>query len=272
MEIYKYCAESGLLVLKNHQIKVTPPNQFNDPFEFSPVVETKDWKADADKHIKGILTDPRFFLENRATFPHCHNFTEFQKFVQANRPIIEAQFKSDTPRLDAEFNTLEFLSEKFGVVCFSSDPVQPLMWAHYADSHKGMVLEFDSKDAFFDHEAFLKVDYNKDRVQYDPSAGTDKTHVALIAGRKSQDWFYENEYRLIVELTMTKCVKTDTGPLYLLSFDPTYLKSVTFGLRASKSLKNDALELANSSPLQHLKVFEISTDLIQFKLHRTQIK
>jgi hypothetical protein len=76
MGYFKYCDKSGLLVLKNLQVKVTPPNEFNDPFEFSPVVRNPNPKAHAQKTVKEILKDPRFFEENRLQFPAAKNFRE----------------------------------------------------------------------------------------------------------------------------------------------------------------------------------------------------
>ena len=34
-------------------------------------------------------------------------------------------------------------SKKFGLICFSKNWRNPVMWSHYADSHKGIALEFD---------------------------------------------------------------------------------------------------------------------------------
>ena len=36
MEVYKYCGDLGVEILEKLELKVTPPNQFNDPFEFAP--------------------------------------------------------------------------------------------------------------------------------------------------------------------------------------------------------------------------------------------
>src|SRR5450432_1717823 len=40
--IYKYCGKYGLKVLDNLELKITPPNQFNDPFEFTPKMICSD--------------------------------------------------------------------------------------------------------------------------------------------------------------------------------------------------------------------------------------
>lgn len=34
--VYKYCGKHGLAILRNLELLVRPPNQFNDPFEFTP--------------------------------------------------------------------------------------------------------------------------------------------------------------------------------------------------------------------------------------------
>lgn len=33
--VYKFCGKYGLEILRTLELKVTPPNQFNDPFEFT---------------------------------------------------------------------------------------------------------------------------------------------------------------------------------------------------------------------------------------------
>src|SRR5271155_1427919 len=38
---------------------------------------------------------------------------------------------------------LSTLHEKFGLVCYSAVIDDPVIWSHYADAHKGMVLEFE---------------------------------------------------------------------------------------------------------------------------------
>ncbi len=36
-----------------------------------------------------------------------------------------------------------------GVICFSSNYDNILMWSHYANNHKGICIEFDLNDSFF---------------------------------------------------------------------------------------------------------------------------
>ncbi len=272
MGFFKYYNESGLLVLRNLELKVTPPIEFNDPFEFSPVVRTKNPRAHAEQEAQKIISDSRFFEEHRGHFPQCKNFRDFQSFARARRGDVISLMEAETPNLDAMLNVLSIISQVVGVICFSTDPFQPLMWAHYASSHRGLVLEFDEGNPVFKNESFLKVDYNATRVEYDQNDSNPIAIGRLFAKRKSTHWRYEQEYRQIVELKLTHKNVNGTGVLYLLKFEPALLKSVTLGLRASDNIRNEVLSLVGQPPLEHLKVFQIEMDKNEFALHRKRIK
>src|SRR5262245_28414242 len=52
--LFKYCDTRGIDILESLRLKVTPPNQFNDPFEFLPKV---DFCFD-ETAVKRVMTDP----------------------------------------------------------------------------------------------------------------------------------------------------------------------------------------------------------------------
>ena len=272
MGYFKYCDETGLLILKKLQLKVTPPNEFNDPFEFSPVVRNPNPKAYAERAVKQILTDPQFFEAHRFEFPNIRNFRAFQKFARANLSNIVTMLETDTPKMDKSLDVVNTISQISGVVCFSADPLQPLMWAHYAASHKGLVLEFDETSDFFNPDSFLKVDYAATRVEYNPDGADQRTVVELFAKRKSLDWQYEQEYRRMVNLDQTHKQVKGGQIMYLLDIHPELLKSVTLGLRTTEATANGVLAQADKAPVKHLQVFKIKADENEFKLHRMRIK
>src|SRR5215216_5139997 len=82
---------------------------------------------------------------------------------------------------------VEQLPRRFGVVCFSRNWNNPLLWAHYSDKHKGICLGFDLPDDF------LKgVTYLRDRVP--PPQGVSDINEALAQQwlfTKFADWCYE---------------------------------------------------------------------------------
>jgi len=272
MGYFKYCGESGLLVLKNHQLKVTPPNEFNDPFEFSPVVCNPNPKEYAEKTVRKVITEPTFFEANRLAFSHLKNFQEFQTFARANIALMVNMLEADTPKLDKTLDILNTLSETSGVVCFSSDPLHPLMWAHYAEAHRGVVIEFDETADLFNSIAFLKVDYNAFRVGYNPDGTDQRQMVELFVKRKSKHWEYEQEFRLLVELSTTHKQVTGGKTMFLMDVEPAAIKSVTLGLRATGATRSEVLALSDNTPLKHLQIFEIQLHDTEFSFQRKRIK
>jgi len=80
----------------------------------------------------------------------------------------------------------------FGMLCFSADWQNPLLWSHYDDRHRGMVLGFDAND-----EKLKKVKYLRER----PLLGdVDLRVVHELLFTKFQDWQYEAEFRMFAEL------------------------------------------------------------------------
>ena len=82
------------------------------------------------------------------------------------------------------------------VLCFAEEMDNELMWAGYADYHRGICLGFDTSDPFFS---------GIQRVQYldAPSADTDSSNspanqVDPWSLRKSKAWEFQKEWRLVL--------------------------------------------------------------------------
>jgi hypothetical protein len=68
------------------------------------------------------------------------------------------------------------------------------MWSHYTESHKGLCLEFCTRNAVF--ATAYQVAYSKAYPVFDvTSSDTESNLLPLLA--KSASWAYEEEYRLI---------------------------------------------------------------------------
>lgn len=65
------------------------------------------------------------------------------------------------------------VNENLGALCLTEEPTNLLMWAHYADHHRGTVIEFDSGHDFFDRKRgpnddlrhFRKIAYTQTRPE-----------------------------------------------------------------------------------------------------------
>ncbi|HLW54684.1 MAG TPA: DUF2971 domain-containing protein [Candidatus Angelobacter sp.] len=80
----------------------------------------------------------------------------------------------------------------FGMLCFSTDWENPLLWSHYGDRHRGMVLGIDVND-----EKLKKVKYVRDRPVL---KAVDLEVVYELLFTKFQDWQYEAELRMFAKL------------------------------------------------------------------------
>jgi len=94
----------------------------------------------------------------------------------------------------------EVMFSDFGVLSLSESPDNHLMWAHYADSHKGFCLGFENHETNIIGQYGHPVDYvekmPKPTIQsFAMDAGGEVIH--LVAYTKSRDWAYEKEWRVL---------------------------------------------------------------------------
>lgn len=120
------------------------------------------------------------------------------------------------------------LSSRFGLICFSAVPDEAVLWAHYADRHRGMALEFEVTD---DREQLLMVEYTDERPHVPVGHILDRhvtaAYIDKVMRRKSAGWAYEQEYRLHILLANCEA----RGGHYYHGFKPDALKRVIVGWR-----------------------------------------
>ena len=167
-----------------------------------------------------------------------------------------------------------------GVLCFASIEDNLLMWAHYANNHAGICIEFDRNADFFngkyknatklfdktigDHYNNIgelrKVDYELERPTYiEPSELEYDTESWFV---KSPEWKYEEEERLLLPLDLAQKIPGMDVPFY--SVDPKIIKSIILGCQMAVKTKKEVVKLC----YRHgIKVRETFIHSHQFKLH-----
>lgn len=115
---------------------------------------------------------------------------------------------------------------KIGVSCFSKNKSNLLMWSHYADSHRGMCLEFDSKAIPFSKS--LEVTYKSTipKINMDSLLNEefDIEFIKNLLSFKSIDWKHEEELRIFHQES-NKCFVYPSNSL----------KAIYFGIRSDPS-------------------------------------
>ena len=258
MALFRYFSPEGALrVLETGELMVTPPKYLNDPFECSPVIECKDPHAFARRQIERLIS-PEFFEEHRNHFPD-HTFEEFRNSLLSKAAELEERILADVPGADSHIQSRaqEIISERFGVVCFTADGLDQTMWAHYASSHEGVVIEFRESHQLFSGKSFFEIHYSDEPVVFDASDPTARDDAKLFLSRKRLQWSSEMESRLLVELTLATVRNRPEGRRYFIPIGPEVIVSVALGLRATKETQDRVIELLRASHFEHVKAFKI---------------
>lgn len=92
------------------------------------------------------------------------------------------------------------IKQNIFISCFSEKGLldKPLMWAHYAESHKGICLEYDFAEIVLCELSILPVLYKNDFKGLNKLYEKNKDEFTLNAiYTKATDWKYEHEWRLL---------------------------------------------------------------------------
>jgi hypothetical protein len=153
------------------------------------------------------------------------------------------------------------LNRYAGVLCFSAVNDSLLMWAHYADCHRGFVLEFDTEDEEFQKLGDLyKVIYSKER----PVLVIVNGITVDIYLHKSPEWEYECEYRLL--RTLQACERrsiSNVGDLFFVPMPRSCVKAVYLGNRMDPTTAKQISGIMAGTPAE---LHQTELHLHEFKL------
>ena len=165
----------------NFYLRCTPRSALNDPFELLPSLEyVAHYIANYGDHL-----NPEDATQNK---------------------VLE-KLNAD-PDLYSEY-TRPF--ERMGIISFSEGKEDDVMWGHYADNHRGMVIEFDTRSSMFAEKAgvdalreFRRVKYRQHRLAAYNTVNAVLCDTVIqvpdehsLAFTKSDRWNYEMEHRLV---------------------------------------------------------------------------
>lgn len=145
--------------------------------------------------------------------------------------------------------TARKFTESSGIFSLSSNPVDELMWAHYSDSHYGMMIEydFDLLTRFVPSENLYSFPVTYDSVPPEVRASNltadNGSEIKARLGNKSLAWEYEAEYRIAID-NMSGGV----------SHDYRAIKSITFGARTSDEIVNEIIDLTKYKVIEYYQI------------------
>ncbi len=166
-------------LLLDNTLWLADPDSFNDPF---------DGKSAYDLTLSGPeLRQAMEHLFRRQGLTSAKARKRVRSDIVAKPRWIEEQLTRN----------METMRHQLGVCALSEEPRNPLLWAHYANDHRGLCVQLDLRA---DLHALVAhpVEYQDEfPVLRDFDRDPDDQRAMLPFLRKSTDWAYEKEWRIV---------------------------------------------------------------------------
>ena len=161
------------------------PLSFNDPFDCRPNFELRGTRAQLIKYYEQLLARYKPELGRDA------------RRAEARRRVTDPAFDPRLPVSMDGFRKMyhDTVTSRVGVLCLSEVHDDILMWAHYAESHRGVCLVFNPAEPFF--AAAQPVHYREERPHVNPLVHTHEQMLDAALFTKSNHWSYEREWRIL---------------------------------------------------------------------------
>jgi len=251
--LYKYCDQLGIVkILGALELKLPYISEVNDPLECLPFIYCSNNKA-----------------AMKAQILRTFNRNDISQIVDWEQKIDEV-IKTGMLQKKLEDDLREYIYDyirKGLLLSVSQEARSTVMWAHYADKHKGAIIGIDFDRIFPKYRIKMnEVTYSKQRPKMDVLDDSEKEEnfgKTLIT--KSDEWTYEKEFRVIfgdaylmdLERQGLACLKDFNGKkTWFLRLNPESIKEIIFGLYTEESLKLAIRKLTEQSELQHIKLYQ----------------
>ena len=253
--IFRYCSHYHVDIFSEKKLWFSAVTDFNDIFEVVPRF---------DKLIEEQLEE-----NLQKTYPDLRREDCDESYQDYKQRILITASDSFEKTIHERTNGFqEFFNRHYKILCFSEHLFSLLMWGHYTNCHKGFVIEFDPKHSLFAPRDFGEVMYENER----PMATRNGDSSMLL--RKSPEWAYEDEHRLIKrheDLIPGKKMRGDKEvDGYFVPLPMEAVKAVYFGCRIFEGDREKILKsLANFSLIER---FSMRRNLIEYKLDSIPFK
>lgn len=276
MKLYKYVSSSlWECLLKKRLIRFTQPSALNDPFEMKPFYE----RFVDEKALKKTLNETSQLEYDRRV---VEQYEKLPDEVRAVLPInsiptmneafslffslVGETLESCIPMAKEKFS--ENINKHIGVLCLSEAWDNQLMWSHYADSHKGFVIEFNPQHSYFNQQRSPVDEFGYLRqVKYAerPSVALTNLESLDVFFVKGMDWEREKEWRMLRPLKDHTEILDES--IYLFSFPPECITGVILGSQMLPQIKQDIQHfLEGESEYSHVVIYHAVLDERRYKL------
>lgn len=196
----------------------------------------------------------------------CENIVISDKFLKQTKVLnfLLGKRKNEALKnLHLALEDLLSINKKIGIYSLSKTYLDELLWAHYANSHKGFCLEYNLElllNSFKTEKVYpFSVSYGNSPPEISVSDMPIKNDEIIfkMTSCKSKRWEYEQEYRII------------TDNFGKQSYDYFALKAIYFGLRMDEDQKKKLMEKMSD---REIKFYQIELLDKSYKFKAVEIK
>lgn len=226
-------------IIVNHRLWWSAPADFNDPYDCAPSAIFDGSPLKQKAYVSRVVRDhgggTRLDRRRAKASALRRRPSEIEKGLEE----LQQQMRRD-----------------IGVCCLGEEADHMLMWAHYADSHRGICLQFKTGFPELHFSLAFPVSYSPDRPVISIVRKQTDRLMEQVLLTKAAFWSYEREWRMIDQ-------KNGPG---LKPFPPASLVGVILGSAMNQS---DVAEvrswITHSNPTIRLK--QARLDSREYRLH-----
>lgn len=249
--LYHYTkADTAKLIISGSQLKWSLAPQVNDIFDVAKDIIYDPSDGDGEIIYHAVCADKEL-CSTRLGFANAHVLPKRKVLSIVKEAVLNSSLRNIT--LQTPF------------LCFSAKNDIQLMWAHYGDGYRGVVLEFSGeltkkaeKVIYSSFELFPSV-LGAQRVlkiiKGDEEEGRQLIKDLLIT--KHQVWNYEEEYRILGRPIMEFASEQERE---FCKFNINQLMSIYFGLNAKSKDINEVAAMLKERELNHVQLYRMVRD------------
>lgn len=149
-------------------------------------------------------------------------------------------------------NFTSSLNEKVGIYSLAGRYNHELLWAHYANSHRGFCVEYnlpDLKNGYSNEDLYtFQINYSAKPPQLtlsDLTSGDTLSAIKKVAGHKSKEWKYEKETRIVFDKPKLR------------NYHPKAITGIYFGLRMPDEIREKIMKRLSGRGLKFYEIIQL---------------
>ena len=220
------------------------------------ILKVYKYRGDFKRDLKALKSNYFWAPDFNNLNDPCETTITSETLKSQSKILLPFFGKQNTKQFNEVFDLVEGVlahSKRMGIYSLSKTFNDELLWAHYANSHKGFCIEYDLEALVKTYKSNNIYNFLVDYKKYPPSvdlndvikAAKSNSLIKKMVGVKSQRWKYEEEIRVI----------TDDFGEHVYDFDA--VKSIYFGLRMPDEEKKELIKTLRGRGINYFQIERI---------------